>query len=192
MRILIAEDETIIRLDVRTLLEKAGHEVVAEARDGEEAVSLAAEHDPDLIVMDVRMPHLDGIEAARQISDRKPVPIVMLTAYAEEDLVTRASEAGAFAYLVKPFREVDLLPALNTARARFEELSALREEAADLTEALASRKAVERAKGILMRKDGIDEAEAFRRIRAASQKTGRTMRVVADALIATFETDVAE
>ena len=192
MRILIAEDETIIRLDVRTLLEKAGHEVVAEARDGEEAVALAAEHDPDLIVMDVRMPHLDGIEAARQISDRKPVPIVMLTAYAEEDLVTRASEAGAFAYLVKPFREVDLLPALNTARARFEELSALREEAADLTEALASRKAVERAKGILMRKDGIDEAEAFRRIRAASQKTGRTMRVVADALIATFETDAAE
>ena len=192
MRILIAEDETIIRLDVRTLLEKAGHEVVAEARDGEEAVALAAEHDPDLIVMDVRMPHLDGIEAARQISDRKPVPIVMLTAYAEEDLVTRASEAGAFAYLVKPFREVDLLPALNTARARFEELSALREEAADLAEALASRKAVERAKGILMRKDGIDEAEAFRRIRAASQKTGRTMRVVADALIATFETDVAE
>ena len=192
MRILIAEDETIIRLDVRTLLEKAGHEVVAEARDGEEAVALAAEHDPDLIVMDVRMPHLDGIEAARQISNRKPVPIVMLTAYAEEDLVTRASEAGAFAYLVKPFREVDLLPALNTARARFEELSALREEAADLVEALASRKAVERAKGILMRKDGIDEAEAFRRIRAASQKTGRTMRVVADALIATFETDAAE
>ncbi len=132
MRILIAEDETIIRLDLRTLLEKAGHEVVAEARDGEEAVALAAEHDPDLIVMDVRMPHLDGIEAARQISNRKPVPIVMLTAYAEEDLVTRASEAGAFAYLVKPFREVDLLPALNTARARFEELSALREEAADL------------------------------------------------------------
>ena len=192
MRILIAEDETIIRLDVRTLLEKAGHEVVAEARDGEEAVALAYEHDPDLIVMDVRMPHLDGIEAARQISDRKPVPIVMLTAYAEEDLVTRASEAGAFAYLVKPFREVDLLPALNTARARFEEHSALREEAADLTEALASRKAVERAKGILMRKDGIDEAEAFRRIRAASQKTGRTMRVVADALIATFETEAAE
>lgn len=192
MRILIAEDETIIRLDVRTLLEKAGHEVVAEARDGEEAVALAAEHDPDLIVMDVRMPHLDGIEAARQISNRRPVPIVMLTAYAEEDLVMRASEAGAFAYLVKPFREVDLLPALNTARARFEELSALREEAADLVEALASRKAVERAKGILMRKDGIDEAEAFRRIRAASQKTGRTMRVVADALIATFETDAAE
>ena len=187
MRILIAEDETIIRLDVRTLLEKAGHEVVAEARDGQEAVALAEEHDPELIVMDVRMPHLDGIEAARQITDRKPVPIVMLTAYAEQDLVTRASEAGAFAYLVKPFREVDLLPALDTARARFEELSALRDEAADLAEALASRKAVERAKGILMQKDDIDEAEAFRRIRAASQKTGRTMRVVAEALIATFD-----
>jgi response regulator NasT len=187
MRILIAEDETIIRLDVRTLLEKAGHEVVAEARDGQEAVALAEQHDPELIVMDVRMPHLDGIEAARQITDRKPVPIVMLTAYAEQDLVTRASEAGAFAYLVKPFREVDLLPALDTARARFEELSALRDEAADLAEALASRKAVERAKGILMQKDDIDEAEAFRRIRAASQKTGRTMRVVAEALIATFD-----
>jgi response regulator NasT len=189
VRILIAEDETIIRLDVRTLLEKAGHQVVAEARDGQEAVALAEEHDPELIVMDVRMPHMDGIEAARQITDRKPVPIVMLTAYAEQDLVTRASEAGAFAYLVKPFREVDLLPALDTARARFEELSALRNEAADLAEALASRKAVERAKGILMQKDGIDEAEAFRRIRAASQKTGRTMRVVAEALIATFEGD---
>jgi response regulator NasT len=189
VRILIAEDETIIRLDVRTLLEKAGHQVVAEARDGQEAVALAEEHDPELIVMDVRMPHMDGIEAARQITDRKPVPIVMLTAYAEQDLVTRASEAGAFAYLVKPFREVDLLPALDTARARFEELSALRDEAADLAEALASRKAVERAKGILMQKDGIDEAEAFRRIRAASQKTGRTMRVVAEALIATFEGD---
>ena len=187
MRVLIAEDETIIRLDVRALLERAGHEVVAEARDGEEAVALAAEHDPDLIVMDVRMPHMDGIEAARTIMDRRAVPIVMLTAYAEQDLVTRASEAGAFGYLVKPFREVDLLPAIDTARARFEELSALREEAADLAEALASRKAVERAKGILMRQDGIDEAEAFRRIRAASQKTGRPMRVVAEALIATLD-----
>ena len=189
MRVLIAEDETIIRLDVRTLLERAGHVVVAEARDGEEAVALAAEHDPELIVMDVRMPHMDGIEAARLITDRQPVPIVMLTAYAEQDLVTRAADAGAFAYLVKPFREVDLLPAIDTARARFDELAALRDEAADLAEALASRKAVERAKGILMRADGVDEAEAFRRIRAASQKTGRTMRVVAEALIATFDED---
>lgn len=187
MRVLIAEDETIIRLDVRALLEKAGHEVVAEARDGVEAVDLAAAHAPDLIVMDVRMPHMDGIDAARAITAARPVPIVMLTAYAEGDLVARASEAGAFGYLVKPFREVDLLPAIDTARARFDELAALREEAASLQEALASRKAVERAKGILMQREGIDEAEAFRRIRAASQSTGRTMRVVAEALIATFD-----
>ncbi len=186
MRVLIAEDETIIRLDVRALLEKAGHQVVAEARDGVEAVALAAEHEPDLIVMDVRMPHLDGIAAAREITAARAVPIVMLTAHAEGDLVARASEAGAFGYLVKPFREVDLLPAIDTARARFDELAALRGEAADLAEALASRKAVERAKGILMRQEGIDEAEAFRRIRSASQKTGRQMRVVAEALIATY------
>jgi response regulator NasT len=192
VRVLIAEDETIIRLDVRALLERAGHEVVAEARDGQEAVALAAEHAPDLIVMDVRMPHMDGIEAAREISRARPVPIVMLTAYAEADLVARASDAGAFGYLVKPFREVDLLPAIDTARARFEELAALRAEAADLSEALASRKAVERAKGILMERDGIDEAEAFRRIRAASQKTGKPMRVVADALIATLGVEAGE
>lgn len=188
MRVLIAEDETIIRLDVRALLEKAGHEVVAEARDGVEAVELAAAHAPDLVVMDVHMPHMDGIDAARAITAARPVPIVMLTAYAEGDLVARASEAGAFGYLVKPFREVDLLPAIDTARARFDELAALREEAASLQEALASRKAVERAKGILMQREDIDEAEAFRRIRAASQSTGRTMRVVAEALIATFDT----
>ena len=186
MRVLIAEDETIIRLDVRALLEKAGHQVVAEARDGVEAVALAAEHEPDLIVMDVRMPHLDGIAAAREITAARAVPIVMLTAHAEGDLVARASEAGAFGYLVKPFREVDLLPAIDTARARFDELAALRGEAAALAEALASRKAVERAKGILMRQEGIDEAEAIRRIRSASQKTGRQMRVVAEALIATY------
>ncbi len=189
MRVLVAEDETIIRLDVRALLERAGHLVVAKARDGLEAVALAAEHEPDLIVMDVRMPHLDGIEAARAITAARAVPIVMLTAYSESDLVARASEAGAFGYLVKPFREVDLLPAIDTARARFDELAALRVEAASLQEALASRKAVERAKGILMQREGIDEAEAFRRIRAASQKTGRTMRVVADALIATFDVE---
>ncbi len=189
MRVLVAEDETIIRLDIRALLERAGHLVVAEARDGLEAVALAAEHEPDLIVMDVRMPHLDGIEAARAITAARAVPIVMLTAYSESDLVARASEAGAFGYLVKPFREVDLLPAIDTARARFDELAALRAEAASLQEALASRKAVERAKGILMQREGIDEAEAFRRIRAASQKTGRTMRIVADALIATFDVE---
>jgi two-component system, response regulator PdtaR len=186
MRILIAEDETIIRLDLRALLEGAGHEVVAEARDGEEAVSLAREHAPDLAVLDVKMPHLDGIEAARRILEERPIPIVMLTAYGQEELVARAVEAGVFGYLVKPFRETDLLPAIATATARHEELAALREEADSLAEALAARKAIERAKGILMQREGLSEEEAFARLRKASQISGRRLKVVADALIATL------
>src|SRR5437764_617716 len=154
MRILVAEDETIIRLDLRALLERAGFEVCAEARDGEEAVALAREHQPDVAIMDVKMPKLDGIEAARRILDERPIPIVMLTAYGQDELVSRAVEAGVFGYLVKPFREQDLLPAIHTARARHEELVALREEAESLAEALAARKAIERAKGLLMQKEG--------------------------------------
>ena len=127
MRVLIAEDETIIRLDLRALLERAGFEVCAEARDGEEAVELARETQPEVAVLDVKMPRLDGIEAARRILDERPIPIVMLTAYGQEELVSRAVEAGVFGYLVKPFREQDLLPAIQTARARHEELAALRE-----------------------------------------------------------------
>ena len=137
LRILIAEDETIIRLDLRELLERAGFEVVAEARDGEEAVELARSAAPDLALLDVKMPRLDGIEAARRILDERAIPIVMVTAYGEEELVARAVEAGVFGYLVKPFRESDLLPAIATARARHEELVALREEADSLAEALA-------------------------------------------------------
>ena len=129
MRVLIAEDETIIRLDLRALLEKAGFEVCAEARDGEEAVELARETEPEVAVLDVKMPRLDGIEAARRILEERPIPIVMLTAYGQDELVSRAIEAGVFGYLVKPFREQDLLPAIHTARARHEELAALREEA---------------------------------------------------------------
>src|ERR671933_230335 len=134
MRILVAEDETIIRLDLRELLEGAGHEVVAEARDGEEAVALAREHAPDLAIMDVKMPRLDGIEAARRILDERPITIVMLTAYGQDELVSRAVEAGVFGYLVKPFRELDLLPAIQAARARHEELTALREQVDSLAE----------------------------------------------------------
>src|SRR3982751_3857187 len=186
VRILVAEDETIIRLDLRDLLERAGHEVVAEARDGEEAVALAHEHAPDLAVMDVKMPKLDGIEAARRILDERPIPIVMLTAYGQDELVQRAAEAGVFGYLVKPFREQDLLPAIRTARARHEELSALREEAESLAEALAARKAIERAKGLLMEREGLSEQDAFARLRKASQISGRPLKVVAEALIATF------
>src|SRR5881398_3335120 len=153
MRILIAEDETIIRLDLRELLERAGHEVVAEARDGEEAVALAREHEPELAVLDVRMPRLDGIEAARRILAERSIPIVMLTAYGQDELVSRAAEVGVFGYLVKPFREQDLLPAIQTARARHDEMRTVREEAESLAEALAARKVIERAKGLLMQKE---------------------------------------
>jgi two-component system, response regulator PdtaR len=187
MRVLVAEDETIIRLDLRALLERSGFDVCAEARDGEEAVELARSSRPDVAIMDVKMPKLDGIEAARRILDERPIPIVMLTAYGQEELVGRAVEAGVFGYLVKPFREQDLLPAIRTATARHEELSALREEAESLAEALAARKAIERAKGLLMQKEGLSEQEAFARLRKASQVSGRPLRVVADALIGTFE-----
>jgi AmiR/NasT family two-component response regulator len=186
MRILIAEDETIIRLDLRDLLERAGHEVVGEARDGEEAIALIRDLDPDLAIMDVKMPRLDGIEAAKRILDERPLPIVLLTAYGQQELVARAVEAGVFGYLVKPFREQDLVPAIETARARHAELATVREEAESLAEALAARKAIERAKGVLMEKEGLSESEAFDRLRRASQHSGRPLKVIADAVIATL------
>jgi two-component system, response regulator PdtaR len=186
MRILVAEDETIIRLDLRELLERAGHEVCGEARDGVEAIELARSVRPDLAILDVKMPRLDGIEAARRILDERQIPIVMLTAYGQDELVSRAVEAGVFGYLVKPFREQDLLPAIQAARRRHEELLALREEVESLSEALAARKSIERAKGLLMAKEELSEQEAFDRLRRASQISGRPLRVVAEALIATF------
>jgi response regulator NasT len=161
-------------------------DVVGEARDGEEAVALALELEPDVAIMDVKMPKLDGIDAARRILDERPIPIVMLTAYGQEELVSRAVEAGVFGYLVKPFREADLLPAIQTARARHDELVALREEAESLAEALAARKAIERAKGLLMAKEGLSEADAFARLRKASQVSGRPLKVVAEAVVATL------
>jgi response regulator NasT len=189
MRILVAEDETIIRLDLRDLLERAGFDVCAEAKDGEEAVELARAEQPDLAIMDVKMPRLDGIEAARRILDERPIPIVMLTAYGQDELVSRAVEAGVFGYLVKPFREQDLLPAIQTARARYEELAAAREEAESLAEALAARKVIERAKGLIMEKEGLSEHDAFARLRKASQVSGRPLKVIAEAVVATLGTD---
>ncbi len=186
LRILVAEDETIIRLDLRSLLEGAGFEVCAEARDGLEAVELARSERPDLAILDVKMPRLDGIEAARRILGERPIPVVMLTAYGQEELVSRAVEAGVFGYLVKPFRESDLLPAIRTAQARHGELAALREEADSLAEALAARKSIERAKGLLMAKEGLSEADAFARLRKASQLSGRPLKVVAEAVVATL------
>jgi len=187
MRLLIAEDETIIRLDLRELLERAGFEICAEARDGLEAVELARKELPDLAILDVKIPRLDGIEAAKRILEERPIPIVMLTAYSQQELIARAVEAGVYGYLVKPFRETDLLPAIETARARHEELMALREEADSLAEALAARKLVERAKGLLMEKEKLSERDAYARLRKASQLSGKPITVVAEALIATFE-----
>ena len=134
------------------------------------------------------MPQLDGIEAARRLLAERPVPIVIVTAYPQEELIGRAVEAGVFGYLVKPFREEDLLPAVRAARARFEELQAVRAEAASLAEALEARKLIERAKGVLMAREGLSEADAYARLRAASQRTGRSMRAIAEALVATLET----
>jgi AmiR/NasT family two-component response regulator len=187
VRVLIAEDETIIRLDLRALLERNGFDVCGEAKDGEEAVDIARRERPDVAILDVKMPRLDGIEAARRILDERPIPIVMLTAYGHRELVSRAVEAGVFGYLVKPFREADLVPAIQTARARHEELQALRDEAESLAEALAARKAIERAKGLLMQKEGLSEGDAFARLRKASQLSGRPLKVVAEALLAAFE-----
>ena len=186
VRILVAEDETIIRLDLEKTLAAAGFEVCAAAKDGEEAVELARSEQPDLAILDVKMPRLDGIEAARRILAERPIPIVMLTAYGQAELVSRAVEAGVFGYLVKPFREGDLLPAMEAARARHAELEALREEAESLAEALATRKVVERAKGLLMEREGLTEQDAFARLRRASQVSGRPMGVVAEAFVATL------
>ena len=186
MRVLVGEDETLIRLDLRTMLEAAGLDVCAEARDGEEALTLSRSELPDLAVLDVKMPRLDGIEAARRMLEERPIPIVIVSAYTEQRLIERAAEAGVFGYLVKPFREQDLLPAIATARARFDELVAVREEVESLGEALAARKAIERAKGILMAKESLSESDAFARLRRASQVSGRPMRVIAEAVIDTF------
>jgi len=186
MRVLVCEDETIIRLDICQLLETAGHTVVGEARDGAEAIRLAAELTPDIILMDVRMPELDGVEAARQILSARQMPIVMVTAFAERDIVQQASEAGAFGYLVKPFRQDDVLAAITTAQARSAELAEARQEAKSLTEALETRKVVERAKGMLMTAENLTEPDAYARMRSASQRTGQPMRAIAEALLATL------
>jgi response regulator NasT len=182
--VLVAEDETIIRLDLRAQLEESNYVVCGEAKDGHEAVALARTLQPDLAVLDVKMPGLDGIEAARMILAERPIPILMLTAYSDAELVRRAAKAGVYAYLVKPFRTSDLLPAIETAIARFEEAQALREETASLADALAARKAIERAKGLLMEREGLTEADAFARLRRASQISGQPLKAIAEAVVA--------
>jgi response regulator NasT len=183
----VAEDGTIVRLDLcRLLVERAGFETVVEARDGEEAVALAREHRPDLAILDVNMPRLDGIEAARRILADRPLPIVMLTAYADDATVGRAIDAGVYAYVVKPFREQDLLPAIRAAQARYEELLALRAQFDSVTDALAAQRSVEQAKALLVRREGMSAAEAFSRLLGASKQSGQPLEVIADAVVAAF------
>ena len=183
LRIIIADDEPIIRLDLRKTLENMGHQVVGEAGDGVKAVDLARELKPDIIILDIKMPEMDGIEAAKIITTEGVAPVLLLTAYSQKDLVDRAKDAGVFAYLVKPFKEADLLPAMEIAISRYEEFVELENEVTDLENKLDTRKAVDRAKGILMDQYGLKEQEAFRRIQVQSMNTRKSMREIADAII---------
>jgi AmiR/NasT family two-component response regulator len=186
VRILIAEDETVIRLDLRAQLEDLGYAVCGDARTEDEAVELAGRLAPDVAILDVKMPGGDGIDAARRILAGRSLPILLLTAYSDPALVDRATAAGISGYLVKPFRTNDLLPAIETAIARHGELDELRDQAVNLADALAARKAIERAKGLLMQHEGLSEGDAFARLRTASQRNGQPMKSIADAIVAAF------
>ena len=180
---MIAEDEALIRLDLAEMLVEEGYDVVGQAGDGEAAVALALEHRPDLVVMDVKMPRLDGIAAAAQIAEARIAPVVMLTAFSQRDLVERARDSGAMAYLVKPFTASDLVPAIEMAMSRFDEISALEKEVGNLTDQLATRKAVERAKGLLQQSLAISEPDAFRWIQRTAMDLRLTMLQVAQGVI---------
>jgi len=181
-RVIVAEDESLIRMDIVETLKENGFEVVAEASDGEQAVSLATEHRPDLVVMDIKMPNMDGITAAEQMMALK-IPVVLLTAFSQKELVDRANAAGAMAYVVKPFSPSDLLPAIEIALSRHSQLVALEHEIADLNERFETRKLVDRAKGLLNEKMNLTEPEAFRWIQKASMDRRLTMQEVAKTII---------
>jgi two-component system, response regulator PdtaR len=182
-RIVIADDEPLIRIDLRENLESLGYEVVGEASDGKHAVEIARKLRPDIMIMDIKMPEMDGIAALRVLTEENVAPVLLLTAYGEGELVQQASDAGAVAYLVKPYRQSDLQPAIEVALARFNELRTLRSELVDVREALTVRKLVERAKGLLMETQGLKEAEAFRRIQKLSMDTRKSMKDVAEAIL---------
>jgi len=186
-RVIIADDESIIRMDVREMLTNLGYLVVGEVGDGRSAVNLARELRPDIVVMDIKMPDMDGIEAAKILTEERIAPVLLLTAYSQRDLVERAKEAGVAGYIVKPFQESDLTPAIEVALARFREFRALEQEVEDLQEALETRKLVDRAKGILMDTQGLKEAEAFRKIQKMSMNTRKPMKQVAEAIILAHE-----
>lgn len=186
-RVVIAEDEALIRLDLKEMLEEDGYAVVGEAGDGETAIRLAAELKPDLVILDIKMPVLDGLSAAERIAAERIAPVVILTAFSQRELVERARDAGAMAYLVKPFSKSDLVPAIEMAVSRYAELSALEAEVSGLQDRLETRKLVERAKGLLQSRHGLSEPEAFRWIQKNSMDRRLTMRKVAETVVETLE-----
>jgi AmiR/NasT family two-component response regulator len=183
LRILIADDESLRVMSLKGQLESIGHKVIAEAANGKEAMNLARELKPDLAILDIKMPEIDGIEAAKGITQERPIPIILLTAFSEKELAERAAEANVSAYLMKPVSENDLLPAIALAVSRFKEFQALHREVDDLREALETRKLVERAKGILMRRLNLTEEEAFRRMQRRSQNENKKLGEIANAII---------
>ncbi len=187
IRVLIAEDEPIVRMDIKEILEGQDYEVVGEASDGQVAVELARKLKPDVIIMDIRMPNLDGIEAAKILTQEEIAPIIFLTAYSDKELVEKAKEVGVISYIVKPFKESDLFPAIEMAIARFKEFQLLRKEVEDLKDALETRKLVDRAKGFLMDREGLKEHEAFRLIQKASMDKRKPMKEIAQAIILAYE-----
>jgi len=183
-RVVIAEDEALIRLDLAEMLAEEGYDVVGQAEDGEKAVELVLEHRPDLVILDVKMPRLDGIAAAERIAGQRIAPVVILTAFSQRDLVERARDAGAMAYLVKPFDQTDLVPAIEMAVSRFTELRQLESEVEDLTERLETRKLVDRAKGVLQQRLGLSEPDSFRWIQKTAMDLRLSMRQVAEGVVA--------
>ena len=188
-RVLIAEDEALIRLDLAEMLGEEGYEVVGEAADGETAVRLAEELKPDLVILDIKMPIMDGLAAAERIAGARIAPVIILTAFSQRDLVERARAAGAMAYLVKPFQKSDLVPSIEIALTRYAEISALEAEVAGLTDRLEVRKAVERAKGALMTAYGMTESQAFKWIQRTAMDHRMTMREVADRILSEASTE---
>jgi two-component system, response regulator PdtaR len=186
LRVLVAEDEALIRMDLVEMLREEGYDVVGEAGDGDEAVRLARELRPGLVMMDIKMPGTDGLEAARAIAGERIAPVVMLTAFSQRELVEQARDAGAMAYLVKPFSKDDVVPAIELAASRYAEVTALETEVAGLTDRLETRKAVERAKGLLMARKKMTEPDAFRWIQRTAMDRRTTMKAVADAVVETF------
>jgi AmiR/NasT family two-component response regulator len=182
-RVIVADDESVIRMDLREMLTNLGYLVIGEVGDGRSAVNLARELKPDVVVMDIKMPDMDGIDAAKILTEERIAPVLLLTAYSQQELIERAKAAGVVGYIIKPFRESDLAPAIEVAVARFAEFRALEEEVGDLKLALETRKLVDRAKGILMDTQGLTEAEAFRKIQKMSMNTRKPMKEVAEAII---------